>query len=116
MSRWRDAIPAGAWPASMPADMAAAYLGLSRATLAMLVASGQIPPPKAVRNHLGRTVKSVHRRADLDAWLDSPGLDGPPPPRLDGRAAGTLASAPGASAAATGEDSALSRLDRAYPD
>jgi len=54
------------WPRALRAELAAAYLGLSRSMLHALVARGEAPRP----TYLTRATP-VWLRDELDAWLDA---------------------------------------------
>lgn len=49
-------------PALLPAEHAAAYLGISATLLRELAATGEAPPPVMLR------ARRLWRRSDLDAW------------------------------------------------
>lgn len=58
--------PIGTWPALMPADMAAAYLGFADTReLARAVGRGEAPPPIAHRR-TGRARQPIWSRAAID--------------------------------------------------
>lgn len=64
--------PAGAWPAEMRADMAAAYLDYrDTAELQRAIVRGDAPPPTSLRG-TGRTREPVWSRQSLDRRLAPP--------------------------------------------
>lgn len=61
--------PAGAWPAAMRADMAAAYLDFpDTRALAAAVVRGEAPPPSALRTIAGKR-EPMWARADLERFV-----------------------------------------------
>lgn len=61
----RDASTLPGWPRALRAELAAAYLGMSRSVFDAAVRDGKIPKPIPTVG-----VLQVWDRADLDAWLD----------------------------------------------
>jgi predicted DNA-binding transcriptional regulator AlpA len=59
------------WPGGMPADLAAAYVGLGESSMKALV--GQRLFPRPIKLSAGRI---GWRKSDLDRWLEAGGVDG----------------------------------------
>ena len=59
------------WPAAMPADLAAAYVGLSVATMYANIDKGRFPDPIPLSDR-----RKGWRRTDLDRWVEQGGVSG----------------------------------------
>lgn len=74
-------IPHGCWPARMPADIAAAYVG-ERSAEAFEKRVGTEYPRPAVDDGAGKGRRRLWLRRDLDQAIDPAGAIGADPPEV----------------------------------